>query len=172
MNGATCSYFIYIYCFYTCTCQAGYTGDRCQYSISQISCATVNLPNNCRNGGTCMVVGTSTQCYCTSMLTGALCETALDICSLRVCQNGGTCIVNNGTNVTCLCSPTVTGQYCEYPLDPCVFAPCSNGGLCIRSNLTFSCNCAGTMYTGPRCQSLISSPCSPNPVKKRIFFLQ
>jgi len=122
-----------------------------------------------------MVVGTSTQCYCTSTYAGALCENLINICSLQVCQNGGTCTVLNSTNVLCQCLPTFQGQYCEYSTNPCSIQPCLNNGQCIASGLTFSCNCAQTMYTGPRCQTLISSPCATNPVEKmfllnKIFF--
>jgi hypothetical protein len=130
----------------------------------------VNLPNRCLNGGTCMIVGTTTHCYCTSTYTGLLCESTVDMCTLRVCQNGATCIVINSTNVLCQCLPTYQGQYCEYSTDPCSVSPCLNGGQCIGSGLTFTCNCAQTMYTGPRCQTIISSPCLTNPVKKTFRF--
>jgi hypothetical protein len=172
MNNASCSYYINITCFYTCSCPMGYTGDRCQYLVSQTRCESVNVQNNCGNGGTCMLVGSTTQCFCTSSYTGALCENSINLCNLRVCQNGGTCSLVGGTNVTCQCLPTFQGQFCEYSTDPCSIIPCLNGGQCIGSGLTFSCNCAQTMYTGPRCQSLITLPCSSNPVRiiiKSIF---
>ena len=167
MNGATCSYFINVTCFYRCTCASGYTGERCQYTISQISCEAVGLANNCRNGGSCLLVGSTTQCYCTSMHTGTLCETFIDMCSLKVCQNNGTCTVVNSTDVSCQCASGYQGKYCEYSTNPCSVQPCLNNGICIASGLTFSCNCAQTMYTGPRCQTLVSSPCSTNPVRKK-----
>jgi hypothetical protein len=169
VNGATCTYFVNITCFYLCTCPPGYSGEQCQNSFSQIRCETFNLPDNCQNGGTCVLIGTNTQCYCTSMHTGTLCENAVDMCSLRVCQNGGTCTPNNNsTDVSCQCLSGYQGNYCEYSTDPCSITPCLNGGQCIASGLTFSCNCAQTMYTGVRCQTLISSPCSSNPVRKNL----
>ena len=165
INGATCTYYINVTCFYYCTCPQGFSGERCQFSVAQIRCETVNLPNNCRNGGTCMLVGMSTQCFCPSSFTGVVCESPVDLCSLRVCQNGGTCLIVNATSVQCRCPPTFQGNFCEYSLDPCSVRPCLNGGQCIGTGLTFSCNCAQTMYTGPRCQTLIASPCSLNPVR-------
>jgi hypothetical protein len=173
VNGAICTYYINITCFYRCACAPGFTGERCQYLTTQISCESVNIPNNCRNGGSCMLVGTATQCFCTSMHTGILCENAINMCTLQVCQNNGTCtLTNNGTNVLCQCLPGFQGKYCEYSTDPCSFTPCLNGGICIRSNLTFSCNCAQTGYTGLRCESLISSPCLSNPVEEKKFFFK
>ncbi len=166
LNNAGCSYYINVTCFYYCTCPAGYSGERCQYSIAQIRCESVNITNYCRNGGTCMLVGTTPHCFCTSMHTGPLCEYGIDLCGLRVCQNGATCTLVNSTSVSCQCLPGFQGQYCEYSTDPCSVQPCLNGGQCIASGLTFSCNCAQTIYTGPRCQTFISSPCSINPVKK------
>ncbi|CAF4535527.1 unnamed protein product [Rotaria sp. Silwood1] len=163
LNGATCTSYVNVTCFYRCVCPMGYTGERCQYSIAQIRCESVNIPNNCRNGGTCMLIGMSTQCFCTSMYTGTLCENLADMCSLRVCQNGGTCLIVNGTNVRCQCLPSFQGTYCEYSTDPCSVQPCLHGGQCLASFLTFTCNCAQTMYTGPRCETLISSPCATNP---------
>lgn len=164
VNGATCTYYINVTCFYYCTCPTGFTGERCQFSIAQIRCETVGLPNNCRNGGTCMLMGMNTQCFCGPSFTGALCERNVDACSLRMCQNGGTCIIGVGGVATCQCLSNFQGQYCEFSTDPCSLRPCLNGGQCIASGLTFSCNCAQTMYTGPRCQTLISSPCTSNPV--------
>ncbi|CAF3707629.1 unnamed protein product [Rotaria sordida] len=163
MNNATCTAYVNVTCYYHCICPMGYSGERCQYSMAQIRCESVNIPNNCRNGGTCMLIGMSTQCFCTSLYTGTLCENVADICSLRVCQNGGTCLIVNGTNVICQCLPSYQGTYCEYSTDPCSVQPCFNGGQCIASFLTFTCNCAQTMYTGPRCETLISSPCRISP---------
>lgn len=172
LNGASCTYYINVTCFYRCQCPPNFTGERCQNTLSQIRCEAFGIPNNCRNGGTCFLVGTTTQCYCTSFYTGALCENPINMCNLQVCQNGGTCTVVNNTDVSCRCLPGFQGRYCEYSTDPCAIRPCLNGGQCIASGLTFACNCAQTMYTGPRCETLLSSPCVPNPVRKehcRIF---
>jgi len=170
MNNSTCTYYINVTCYYYCSCPVGYSGDRCEFFLSQARCESVNLPNNCRNGGTCMVVGTNTQCFCTSTYTGVLCENPINMCSLRVCQNGGTCSIVNGT-ISCQCLPSYQGTFCEYSTDPCSIQPCLNNGQCIASGATFTCNCAQTMYTGPRCQSLNSSPCSSNPVRNRFFLV-
>jgi hypothetical protein len=116
-----------------------------------------------------MLVGTNTHCFCSPMHTGPLCENTIDLCSLRVCQNNATCILYNSTNVLCRCLPGYQGQYCEYSTDPCSVQPCLNGGQCIASGLTFSCNCAQTMYTGPRCQTLVLSPCLSTPVRTTFF---
>jgi hypothetical protein len=151
----------------------GYSGETCQYLLTQTLCTSVGITNNCRNGGTCMLVGSTTQCFCPATYTGALCENTIDLCSLRVCQNGGSCSIVNGSNVLCQCLPTFQGQFCEYSIDPCAIQPCLNGGKCIASGLTFSCNCAQTMYTGPRCATIITSPCATNPVRKlekKIYF--
>ncbi|CAM4752695.1 unnamed protein product [Rotaria magnacalcarata] len=163
MNGGTCASYANVTYSYSCTCHMGYSGDRCQYSVAQVRCDSVNIPNTCRNGGTCVLIGTNTRCLCTSMYTGSLCESLINMCNLPVCQNGGTCVTLNSSNVLCQCLPSFQGQYCEYPTDPCSVRPCLNGGRCISSSSTFTCNCAQTMYTGSRCETLISSPCTINP---------
>ena len=170
MNDGTCIYYINVTCFYRCTCPTDYSGERCQYSVAQIPCQSVNIPNNCRNGGTCMLMNMRIQCFCTSMYTGTLCESRVNKCSLPVCQNGGTCLMVNGTDAICQCLPSFQGKYCEYLTDPCSIQPCLNGGQCIASFLTFTCSCTHTMYTGPRCETLISSPCATNPVKFPFHF--
>ena len=42
----------------------------------------------------------------------------------------------------------------------CNASSCQHGGQCIEQVNGFSCNCAGTGYTGSNCQT---DPCSPNP---------
>lgn len=169
-NGGSCSYYINITCFYRCACTTGYSGERCELSATMTRCEVLNIPNNCQHGGSCALVGTTTRCFCTSDYTGPLCESNLDMCSMRVCQNGGVC-VGNSSNVTCICPSGYQGQFCEYSTNPCSIQPCLNGGICIATGLTFSCNCSQTMYTGVRCQTLISSPCLPNPVRRYLLLI-
>ncbi|CAF0850468.1 unnamed protein product [Adineta steineri] len=163
INNATCSYFINVTCYYYCSCQIGYSGERCQFSLYQTRCDAAHVTNNCRNGGTCVIIGTSIQCMCASLYTGPLCENLIDMCTLKVCQNGGTCTIINGTNVLCQCPIGYQGKYCEYSTDPCSLKPCLNNGQCIASGTTFTCNCGQTTYTGARCQTAMVSPCLSNP---------
>lgn len=172
MNNGKCTAFVNGTAVYSCTCPINYSGERCQFSLTQIGCESVNIPNNCRNGGTCMLIGMSTTCICTSAYTGSLCESPINMCSIITCQNGGTCLPGNGTDFRCQCLPSFQGTYCEHSTDPCSLQPCLNGGQCIpsasssSSSATFICNCAQTHYTGARCETLISLPCVINPVRK------
>ena len=159
MNGGTCTSATSITSYYVCTCPLGYSGERCQSAIAQTRCEMVGLTNNCRNGGTCMLVGTTTRCICTSAYTGSLCESVMNLCNLGVCQNGGTCLGVSGSSIVCQCLPNFQGQYCEIATNPCANRPCLNGGQCIASGTSFVCNCAWTGYTGSRCEALISTPC-------------
>ncbi|CAF3582391.1 unnamed protein product [Rotaria sordida] len=109
MNGGTCRNLGDG--FYTCTCPVGFTGSNCEIPL----CVT----GNCFNGGTCLIQNNTLRCQCPCGFTGSRCETPLDICSLTLCQNNGTRIVNiTGCQCTCLCSSTFTGNLCQLPIIP------------------------------------------------------
>ncbi|KAI0226716.1 hypothetical protein LSAT2_022827 [Lamellibrachia satsuma] len=65
-NGATCNDGVNAY---TCTCAAGYTGDRCETDIDEC----VSIP--CKNGATCFDDVNGYSCNCAAGYTGDTCET-------------------------------------------------------------------------------------------------
>jgi hypothetical protein len=140
---------------FTCHCQPGYTGDRCQTPID--NCAS----NPCQNGGTCSNHTGGYTCACPAGYTGANCETLVDNCASEPCQNGGVC--ENGVNqYTCHCEPGYTGANCETLVNNCEANPCQNGGACTSNANGYTCGCA-VGYTGTNCEINIddcaSEPC-------------
>ncbi|CAF2376052.1 unnamed protein product [Rotaria sp. Silwood2] len=109
VNGGTCSNLgngLYI-----CTCPQGFTESDC--SISHCT------KNSCFNGGICSIQNNSRQCQCPCGFTGRRCETPFDICSLTICQNNGTRLMNiTNCHCSCLCSSTFTGHLCQLPIIP------------------------------------------------------
>lgn len=90
------------------------------------------------------------------------------------CQNYGSYIANSDGSYHCSCpvGSIWGGQNCTdvtWVYDACDTAlypnPCAHGGVCEPlGNGTFACDCIGTGYTGPRCDSVIDvcaqvSPC-------------
>ena len=41
-----------------------------------------------------------------------------------------------------------TGQFCQNETNECAEEPCGNGGQCTDGVNQYTCNCAGTGYTG------------------------
>ncbi|OXB78993.1 UNVERIFIED_CONTAM: hypothetical protein H355_004536 [Colinus virginianus] len=80
------------------------------------------------------------------------------------CQNGGTCIDDNGfaSHASCLCPSGFAGNFCEIDRDDCESNPCENGGTCTDIGAGFSCLCPFG-YTGKLCSSRVtfcaSDPC-------------
>ncbi|KAL1266226.1 hypothetical protein QQF64_001901 [Cirrhinus molitorella] len=74
----------------------------------------------------------------------------LTLCSVNVCENGGTCFSNGKGNI-CVCTPGFSGEHCENDVDECQSNPCRNGGTCIDGLNTFSCFCLPS-YSGTLCE--------------------
>ncbi|XP_050976453.1 versican b isoform X2 [Labeo rohita] len=74
----------------------------------------------------------------------------LTICSVSVCENGGTCFTNGNRNI-CFCAHGFSGEHCENEIDECQSNPCRNGGTCIDGLNTFSCVCLPS-YSGSLCE--------------------
>ena len=52
--------------------------------------------------------------------SGVFCEIEINECLSVPCQNGGTCIDNEGA-FTCLCLPEFSGALCEEIIDQCKY---------------------------------------------------
>ncbi|UJR35334.1 hypothetical protein I4U23_028095, partial [Adineta vaga] len=97
--------------FYTCICATGFTGTNCNTPLCR--------SDSCFNAGTCLIQDSALRCQCPCGFTGSRCETPFDICSLSLCQNNGTRILNaTGCRCTCLCPSTFTGNLCQTPITP------------------------------------------------------
>ena len=81
-------------------------------------------------------------------LVGRHCESPIDYCAERGCNNSGTCI-NERADRHCLCPPGYNGSSCE--IDPCMMRPCNNGTCTLRSDGGYKCNCH-EIFTGPHCE--------------------
>ena len=84
-----------------------------------------------------------------SLLAGRHCESPIDYCAQRGCNNSGTC-VNEQADRRCLCPPGYNGSSCE--IDPCMMKPCNNGTCSLRNDFSYKCDCHEG-YTGLHCET-------------------
>lgn len=68
---------------------------------------------------------------------------------------------------TCICSPEFMGPVCQLDVNRCRSNPCIHNGICINGVNGFSCDCAGTGYSGTICNivDLSNSACPPGSEK-------
>ena len=142
---------------FSCTCAAGYTGDRCQTDIDD--CA----PTPCSNGGSCVDGVDSFTCTCALPFTGAQCQTQLDACVAQSpCHSSGTCQPIGLDDFACKCPIGFTGRTCQTEVNECESTLCRNG-TCEDRLASFVCHCSAG-WTGLLCESDIdecdSSPCA------------
>jgi hypothetical protein len=143
---------------YSCSCFAGYAGDRCEIDVNECESAP------CVNG-TCLDRVDSYECDCGATgYTGEHCETPITDCAETPCENGGIC-ADGELSRTCDCSGTgATGASCEIDIDECGGNPCSPG-TCLNGANGYTCDCAGTGFTGDDCGTDVDecdgAPCDP-----------
>ncbi|XP_034146863.1 slit homolog 2 protein isoform X12 [Esox lucius] len=96
---------------FSCTCQPGWTGDRCQ--------ARVNHPcdgNKCIHGSCLPINSYSYSCRCQPGFIGVLCDEANqevpDPCQLTRCKHGS-CRLSGLGKAYCQCNPGYTGDACD-----------------------------------------------------------
>ncbi|KAK4821732.1 hypothetical protein QYF61_000774, partial [Mycteria americana] len=144
-----------------CICEEGWVGSLCDIDIHP--CST----KPCTNNSTCIETGDGGYiCLCVQGFTGKNCHLKKGPCIINgsPCQNGGTCIDDNGfaPHASCLCPSGFAGNFCEIDRDDCESNPCENGGTCTDIGLGFSCFCPHG-YTGKLCSSRVvfcaSGPC-------------
>ncbi|CAK8685542.1 unnamed protein product [Clavelina lepadiformis] len=105
-------------CIYTnskgvvCKCEEGYTGERCDQSIS-ISSACRR--NSCQHGN-CIPAGISYRCECLKGYHGRFCE-AQNFCAGVDCKRG--VCQNTATDYKCQCKKNYTGKHCEKRVKHC-----------------------------------------------------
>ncbi|KAI1237599.1 hypothetical protein IHE44_0013681 [Lamprotornis superbus] len=144
-----------------CICEEGWVGSLCDIDIHPCSAKP------CTNNSTCIETGDGGYiCLCAQGFTGKNCHLKKGPCIINgsPCQNGGTCIDDNGfaPHASCLCPSGFAGNFCEIDRDDCESNPCENGGTCTDVGVGFSCSCPHG-YTGKLCSSRVtlcaSGPC-------------
>lgn len=143
-----------------CSCEEGWIGSLCDIDIHP--CAS----KPCSTNSTCIETGDGGYiCLCAPGFTGKNCLLKKGPCITNgsPCQNGGTCIDNNGfaTHASCQCPSGFLGKYCEIDSDDCNPNPCLNGGNCTDTGPHFMCHCL-TGFIGQSCSEIMPL-CSSNP---------
>ena len=166
----------------SCTCSAGWEGNRCQ--LSQAECR-----ERCRNNATCTSNPDTLQlsCDCKPGTTGSRCDSCTGLecgpgwcrleeagprcecppgvaspacggpagCQTVVCQHESTCQLDPlSGQPECRCLDALySGRLCEW--DKCTSSYCRNGGRGYREVGECRCACKG-LFTGPKCETPLS----------------
>lgn len=124
-----------------CVCYPGFTGTDCSQTKCPVLC---NGHGKYENG----------RCNCETQWHGDECETPIDQCEIKDCNQNGECM-----NGICMCYQGYTGKFCDSKT--CKVADCSNNGLCING----VCKCFSN-FTGFDCSQQVRLPktnlCSSN----------
>ncbi|XP_029081207.1 sushi, nidogen and EGF-like domain-containing protein 1 isoform X7 [Monodon monoceros] len=172
MNGGTCEA---LGTDFSCHCQAGYTGRRCQAevdcgppeevthatlrfngtrlgSVALYSCDRGYSPSTSNHIRVCQPQGVWSeppQCH------------EIDECRSQPCLHGGSC-QDRVAGYLCVCSPGHEGARCELETDECLTQPCRNGGSCRDLPGAFVCQCPPG-FVGVHCETEVdacdSRPC-------------
>ena len=134
---------------FTCSCDPGFTGDRCQINIDDC------LGMNCSGNGRCVDGTNSFTCTCDSGFTGDRCQININDCVGMNCSGNGRCV--DGTqSFICSCDPGFTGQLCQININDCVGVDCSRNGQCVDGTNSFNCSCHPG-FTGDLCHITVTT---------------
>ncbi|UMM39588.1 hypothetical protein L5515_016577 [Caenorhabditis briggsae] len=145
---------------FTCFCLPHWTGVYCGEPVECL----VN-GKDCRNGGKCVFLLTSTSCECPEGFTGNNCEISNSYrshptCRDIRCQNGGACKLDAEGEPYCDCPEGFDAPFCE-PKSGCTINPCQNGGTCQDADGQYFCHCTSG-FGGVHCETL-EEPSTPIP---------
>nr|XP_020038650.1 sushi, nidogen and EGF-like domain-containing protein 1 isoform X3 [Castor canadensis] len=160
---------------FSCHCQAGYTGHRCQAEVDcgrpeEVKHATMRF-NGTRVGSVALYA--CSHGYSLDAPTHIrVCQPQgvwsqppqcleVDECRSQPCLHGGSC-QDLTAGYLCICSPGYEGVHCELETNECSMLPCRNGGTCRDLPGAFVCQCP-MGFTGVHCETEVdacdSSPC-------------
>ncbi|CAB63408.4 EGF-like domain-containing protein [Caenorhabditis elegans] len=135
---------------FTCVCDDGFFGDKCQYS-------DICTSATCLYGGTCTELNNGDyKCDCLLQYFGKNCE-VINRCDYgKPCNNGKCASTIDGitTNYTCTCDDGWTGTNCDTMIDFCIPNPCSYNSTCKPKFKGYDCTCI-TGLTGVNCSTII-----------------
>ncbi|XP_054274028.1 cubilin-like isoform X2 [Macrosteles quadrilineatus] len=103
----------------SCMCPDGYAGDGYGPAGCSPSAMAVHPchARPCKNGGTCVEVGSRAVCNCHPHLTGADCSVVMyATCTPNPCVNNGTCTIQyvaGASTARCTCPQGFEGERCE-----------------------------------------------------------
>lgn len=149
---------------YTCECQPGYFGERCEFTHC----------GRCQHGK-CLLEEEDDEefdssrkasvyrCYCLSGFTGSACDEDINECLRRPCVNG-TC-VNRPGSYQCDCQRGFEGKHCEREINECAHNPCVNNATCTDLIGDYRCSCPAG-FEGKNCERNIDE-CADRPCQNK-----
>ncbi|XP_066284641.1 fibropellin-1-like [Branchiostoma lanceolatum] len=136
---------------FSCRCQAGYTGQYCNFDIDECS------PDPCIHGS-CTDGVNSYNCACQDGWAGKNCSIDVDECASNPCAQGNCTDAVNG--FTCACAAGWNGTNCNIDINECESNPCLHGN-CTDLVDGYWCVCESG-WTGVTCNKDIDE-CASNP---------
>jgi hypothetical protein len=147
---------------FTCDCQSGYFGDRCEFTHC----------GRCTHGKCLLEEDEDPElgrqqptyrCYCVSGFTGFACDEDVNECLRRPCVNG-TC-VNKPGSYQCDCIRGFDGKHCDNEIDECAHNPCVNNATCSDLIGDYRCECRPG-FDGKNCERNIDE-CADRPCRNK-----
>ncbi|XP_029190904.2 neurogenic locus Notch protein-like [Acropora millepora] len=144
-----------------CQCPEQCSGNLCQDCDHDKICT----PEYCKNGGTCIAVGTKPYCKCTLGYQPPKCVNKStrelhNICHPNPCQNGGSCIRVGLNKRKCTCLEQYSGINCER--DKCM--ECDVHANCVNSRCKCRHGYKGSGLRGDCKEVLVCQTCPLNAV--------
>jgi hypothetical protein len=141
-----------------CVCVGGYEL-RSGVCIDADECADHSAA--CDANAACLNQDGGYACECMAPYVGDGMRCTLDTsCQAQHCDADARC---EGGGCVCITGFEGDGHTCTRS-DPCQSTPCANGGACSATASGFSCDCAGTGFTGTTCREPVDD-CASKPCK-------